>query len=83
MRSAVRLQACMTVVWLRLPNARPIAGRVASVSSRERYMATWRAQATCAARLEESMLLERDAEGVRRSRCWISWMLRRAGRRSG
>ena len=46
MRSAVRLQACSTVVWLRLPNARPIAGSVASVSSRVRYMATWRGQAT-------------------------------------
>ena len=53
-RSAVRRQACITVVWLRPPNARPIAGSVWSVSSRARYMATWRGQATGAARLEES-----------------------------
>ena len=44
----------MTVVWLRPPNARPIAGSVWSVSSRARYMATWRGQATGAARLVES-----------------------------
>ena len=44
----------MTVVWLRLPKARPIAGSVASVSSRERYIATWRASATGWARLDES-----------------------------
>ena len=54
MRSAVRRHACMTVVWLRPPNARPMAGSVSSVSSRARYMATWRGQATGAARLGES-----------------------------
>ena len=62
MRSAVRLQACRTVVWLRPPNARPIAGSVWSVSSRARYMATWRGQATSPARLAESSSSTRDAE---------------------
>ena len=52
----------MTVVWLRPPNARPIAGSVWSVSSRARYMATWRGQVTGAARLVESSSLDRDAE---------------------
>ncbi len=32
----------MTVVWSRPPKARPMAGSEASVSSRLRYIATWR-----------------------------------------
>ena len=34
--------AWITVVWSRPPNSFPIFGREASVSSRERYIATWR-----------------------------------------
>ena len=54
MRSAVRLHACMTVVWLRLPNARPIVGSVASVSSRAEVHGDLAGQATGWARLLES-----------------------------
>jgi hypothetical protein len=75
------LQACMTVVWLRPPNARPIAGSVWSVSSRARYMATWRGQATGgAARESESSIETPNASQV----CsWISRDVRRAGASSG
>jgi hypothetical protein len=45
-RSAVQALSGVQVLALRLPTARPIAGRVASVSSRARSMATWRAKAT-------------------------------------
>ena len=55
-------------MWLRPPKARPIAGSVASVSSRARYMATWRARRRGAARLGESELVQRDAERLRRLR---------------
>ena len=41
-------------MWLRPPKARPIAGSVWSVSSRDRYMATWRGQARLPARLAET-----------------------------
>ena len=34
--------ACITVVWSRPPNSVPIFGSDASVSSRDRYIATWR-----------------------------------------
>src|SRR5207249_5848546 len=34
--------AWMTVVWSRPPNCLPILGSEESVSSRERYIATWR-----------------------------------------
>src|SRR5689334_17981073 len=44
--AAIFLCAWRTVEWLRPPNCRPIAGRVSWVSSRARYMATWRAKAT-------------------------------------
>ena len=76
MRSVVRRQACRTVVWLRPPKARPIAGSVASVSSRERYIATWRAQATRALRSGE---LSASGEMPSRSQvaAWISSTVRR------
>ena len=45
-----RLTAWSTVVWLRPPKPRPISGRLWSVSSRARYMATWRAVATAGRR---------------------------------
>src|ERR671915_1655934 len=45
MRLAILEVACMTVEWSRPPKAFPIFGRETSVSSRERYMATWRGYA--------------------------------------
>src|SRR5918993_2105933 len=44
MRLAILEVACMTVEWSRPPKAFPILGRDSSVSSRERYMATWRGE---------------------------------------
>src|ERR671912_1378102 len=44
MRLAIFEVACMTVEWSRPPNAFPILGKDSSVSSRERYMATWRGE---------------------------------------
>src|SRR3954447_24285005 len=41
-RRAILDVAWMTVVWSRPPNSLPIFGRDESVSSRERYIATWR-----------------------------------------
>src|SRR5207237_3626078 len=41
-RRAILEVAWMTVVWSRPPNSLPILGSDESVSSRERYMATWR-----------------------------------------
>src|SRR6266480_3338586 len=41
-RRAIFEVAWMTVVWSRPPNCLPIFGRDESVSSRERYIATWR-----------------------------------------
>ena len=58
MRSVVRRQAWRTVVWSRPPKCLPIAGRDSSVSSRARYMATWRGHATRLARA-----LERSSSG--------------------
>ena len=68
----------MTVVWLRPPNARPIAGSVWSVSSRARYMATCRGQATGAARLvERSWSIE--TPNASQIRSWMSCTDRRRG----
>src|SRR5262249_40614334 len=53
-RSILRM-AWMTVVWSRRLKASAIAGRERSVSSRVRYMASWRARTTGAVRLGESM----------------------------
>src|SRR3712207_7222082 len=39
---AILAVACMTVEWSLPPKALPIFGSDSSVSSRERYMATWR-----------------------------------------
>src|SRR5512141_1900441 len=41
-RRAIFDVAWITVVWSRPPNSLPIFGNDESVSSRERYMATWR-----------------------------------------
>ena len=49
-RSETRLQACSTVAWLRPPKASPMACSGAPVSSRARWMAIWRGQATRAVR---------------------------------
>ena len=60
MRADVRRQACSTVVWSRPPNWRPIAGSDSPVSSRARYMATWRGHAMRAVRAgERSSSVER------------------------
>src|SRR5206468_9822619 len=42
MRREIFEVAWITVVWSRPPNSLPILGRDESVSSRERYIATWR-----------------------------------------
>ena len=71
MRCAVRRQACRTVVWSRPPNCRPIAGSDSPVSSRARYIATWRGQAMRAVRA-----VERSSSGERpkcsQAAAWIS-----------
>ena len=41
-RRVIFVVAWITVVWSRPPNSFPIFGSEASVSSRERYIATWR-----------------------------------------
>src|SRR5918911_3945852 len=51
MRLAILEVACKTVEWSRPPKAFPILGRDSSVSSRERYMATWRGEAKALERL--------------------------------
>ena len=66
------LEACMTVVWSRPPKASPMAGSVRSVSSRARYMATWRGQATRAARLGEQELVDARRRSASQVACWIS-----------
>src|SRR5215831_9932814 len=43
MSERILRSACMTVVWSRPPNCWPIFGSERSVSSRQRYMAIWRA----------------------------------------
>ena len=65
--SLTRFQACRTVVWLRPPNSRPSAGRPSSVSSRARYMATWRAKATFGVRSRARSASRAEAELPRRS----------------
>src|SRR3546814_9280769 len=50
--------ACMTVVWSRPPNLRPISGSERDVSCLERYIATWRGRATARARRAECMRSE-------------------------
>ena len=83
MRAVVRRQACRTVVWSRPPNSRPIAGSDSPVSSRARYMATCRGQATRAMRAVD----ERSSSGERpkcsQAAAWISAIVRLRARRTG
>ena len=51
--SSIRLTACMTVVWSRPPNLRPISGNDREVSCLAKYIATWRGRATARARRAE------------------------------
>ena len=66
-RSTLRM-ACMTVVWSRRLKASAIAGSERSVSSRVRYMASWRARAIGAVRVGERMAstlrLEAGGDGL-------------------
>ena len=66
MAALTRLTACRTVVWLRPPMPRPISGRLCSVSSRARYIATWRAAATAGRRSRASSAVALDPELLRR-----------------
>ena len=69
----------MTVVWLRPPNCRPMAGSVSPVCSRARYMATWRGQATRALRpLDRSS--SRESEKASQVSSWTRSTVRRGGR---
>src|SRR5215211_4078831 len=64
--------AWMTVVWSRPPNSLPILGSDESVSSRERYMATWRGYTMFCERLSpQSSVRERPKRSDT-----VSWMRR-------
>ena len=86
----MRLTAWMTVVWLRPPMPRPISGRLWSVSSRARYIATWRAEATAGRRSRaRASLRRRRTPAAVASRISVMlagaqrWACRRAGRARG
>src|SRR5215469_7871829 len=46
--SSILRTACITVVWSRPPNLRPISGSERGVSCLHRYIATWRGRARAA-----------------------------------
>src|SRR6266849_2663514 len=70
MRRAIFDVAWITVVWSRPPNSLPIFGNEESVSSRDRYIATWRGYTMFWERLSpqssSSDMLKRSA-----TRSWI------------
>ena len=70
--AAVRRQACITVVWSRPPNCLPIAGSDSPVSSRARYMATCRGQATRGAARRSRAAPRARGRSARTTAAWIS-----------
>ena len=57
--SSILRIACITVVWSRPPNLRPISGSERGVSCFARYIATWRGRATARARRADCMSARR------------------------
>src|SRR4029079_3038160 len=62
--------ACKTVVWSRSPKCLPIFGSDESVSSRDRYMATWRGYTMFCDRLCEQSSSS-DSENRSQITSWI------------